>query len=239
MTLATPIALAAALAAAQAPAPTPVPPAPAAPPRTLHVSGEGRAYAAPDVARVTIGVEAQDKASLARATADATARMKKVLAALEKGGVASRDVRTVRYEVEVQRSYERSSAGPPGTITGYRVVNQAAVTVREVAKLGALLDQVVAAGSNSIDGLVFEKDDTSAERARALEAAVADARGKAAALAKAAGATLGDVLQLSEGGRGPIPLVEGFVAARSARAVPVATGQLEIAASVDVTYLIR
>jgi uncharacterized protein YggE len=223
---ATPLAALAALLVAQAP---PVPP------RTLHVSGDGRAFAAPDVARVTIGVEARDPSSLARASADANARMKKVLAAIERGGVASKDVRTVRYDVEVQRSYEKSSAG---AVTGYRVSNQLAVTVRDLGRLGALLDQVVAAGSNAIDGLAFEKEDRSAEQARALEAAVADARAKAAVLAKAAGATLGEVLQVAEGGRNAVPM-HGAVALRTAGDVPIAEGQLEIAASVDVTFALR
>jgi len=77
-------------------------PGPPVPPRTLHVSGEGRAFAAPDVARATIGVDVEND-SLARATADAAARMRGVLAAFGKAGVASKDVRTVRYDVEVRR----------------------------------------------------------------------------------------------------------------------------------------
>ncbi|HET8542388.1 MAG TPA: SIMPL domain-containing protein [Anaeromyxobacter sp.] len=234
MTLAA-LALAAALATGQVPAP-PTAPLPPAAPRTVQVTGEGRAFAAPDVARVTIGVQARDAASVGRASADATARMKRVLAALEKGGVASKDVRTVRYDVEVQRSFERSNRG---AVTGYLVSNQVAVTVRDLARLGALLDQVVTAGSDAIEGLSFEKEDTSAERARALEAAVADARAKAAALAKAAGAALGDVLRVVESAPGPIPLRQERLAVAQAGAVPVATGQLEIVAFVDVTVAIR
>jgi hypothetical protein len=219
--------LAAALLLAQAPAP---------PPRTLHVSGEGRAFAAPDVARVTVGVEARDPGSLARASAAASARMKNVLASIEKGGVAPKDVRTVSYDVEVERSYEKSSVGK---VIGYRVSSQVVMTVRDLARLGSILDRVVAAGSNAIGGLVFEKGETSSERARALEGAVADARAKAEVLAKAAGATLGEVLVLSESTPGAIPILhEGFVA-RANRAVPVATGQLELAASVEVTFGLR
>jgi uncharacterized protein YggE len=235
MTLAAPLAaLAAALVTAQVPGAAAPPPAPA---RTIQVSGEGRAQAAPDVARVTIGVQARDAASLAKASADATARMRKVLAALEKGGVASKDVRTVRYDVEVQRSYEKSS---PGAVTGYLVSNQVAVTVRDLARLGAILDQVVAAGSNAVEGLVLEKEDTTAERARALEAAVADARAKAAVLAKAAGVALGEVVRVAEASAGgPVPLAEGFAATRAAGPVPVAAGQVEIVARVEVAVAIR
>jgi uncharacterized protein YggE len=218
--------LAAALLLAQPAAP---------PPRTLHVSGEGRVFAAPDVARVTVGVDVEH-ASLARATADAAARMKGVLAALQKAGVASKDVRTVRYHVEVRRKLEKlSGTSEP---SGYRVTNQAQVTVRDLGKVGSILDQVVAAGANEVEGLWFAKEDTSQELARALESAVRDARGKAEVLAKAAGATLGEVVQLTEGGRGPVP-VHGVMALRTASEVPVAEGQLEIDASVEVTFGLR
>ncbi len=236
MTLAVPLALAAAVAGPISPQPPPAI-APAAP-RAVLVTGEGRAFAAPDVARVTLGVAARDPASLAKASAEATARMKRVLAALEKDGVAAKDVRTVRYDVEIQRSYDKSSTG---AVTGYLVTNEVAVTVRELSRLGALLDQVVAAGANQVEGLTFEKEDPSAERARALEAAVADARAKAAVLARAAGATLGDVLQVVEGTPGAIPVrMQGLVDARAARgAVPIAAGQLEIVATVDVAVALR
>ena len=224
-------ALAAALLLAQAP-----PPAAPNAPRTVHASGEGRISVAPDVARVAIGVDMQDQ-SLARANADATARMAKVMATLEKAGIATKDVRTTRYSVEVQRSFEKSSAG---VVIGYRVTNQVLVTVRDLRRLGGLLDQVVAAGANDVGPLSLEKDDTSAERARALEWAMSDARARASVLAKAAGASLGEALQVTEGGRMPIVPVAMYARARSAGSdVPLSAGELEIVATVDVTFAIR
>ena len=206
-------------------------------PRAVHASGEGRVAAAPDVARVVVGVDTQDP-SLARANADATTRMGKVRAAIEKAGVAAKDVRTLRYAVDVQRSFEKPTQG---TVTGYRVVNQVLVTVRDVQRMGSLLDQVVAAGANDIGELSLEKEDVSPDRARALERAVADARARASVLAKAAGATLGEVLEVTEGGRGPIVPVTFHYAKRAATTseVPVSAGELEIVASVDVTFALR
>ena len=204
--------------------------------RTVHASGEGRVLAAPDVARVTVGVQAQEP-TVSRANADATARMKKVLAALEKAGVATKDIRTVRYNVDVQRSFQGPNAG---TVIGYSVVNQVQVTVRELPRLGAVLEQVVAAGANDVGGISLEKEDTSAERARALERAMADARAKATVLAKAAGATLGEAVVVSEGGRGPIvPMGPMMRTAAAAAEVPVSSGELEIVAAVDVTFALR
>jgi uncharacterized protein YggE len=211
---------------------SPLPPVP----RTVHASGEGRVTASPDVARIVLGVEAQDL-SLSKANADATTRMKKVLATLEKAGVASKDIRTLRYAVDVQRSFEKPNAG---VVIGYRVVNQVLVTLRELPRLGALLDQVVAAGANDVGSLSLEKEDISAERARALERAMADARGRASVLAKAAGASLGEALQVSEGGRGPVvPLGAMARMAATSSEVPVAGGELEIVATVDVAFAIR
>jgi uncharacterized protein YggE len=207
------------------------------PPRTVHASGEGRISVAPDIARVTIGVDAQDQ-SLARANADATTRMGKVMGTLEKAGVAAKDVRTIRYAVDVQRSFEKSTT--TGVVIGYRVVNQLLVTVRDLRRLGGLLDQVVAAGANDVGGLSLEKEDISAERGRALEQAMSDARARASVLAKAAGASLGEALQVNEGGLMPIrPIGVMNVRAASASAVPVSTGELEIFATVDVVFAIR
>ena len=212
------------------------PSTPPNPPRAVHASGEGRVTAAPDIARVVIGVDAQHP-SLAQANADATARMGKVRAVLEKAGIAAKDVRTIRYAVDVQRSFEKSTQG---TVIGYRVLNQVLVTIRDLSRVGGLLDQVVAAGANDVGALSLEKEDISADRARALERAMSDARGRAGVLAKAAGGSLGEVLQVSEGGRAPIAPM-GMVAARVAAAseVPISTGELEIVATVDVTFALR
>ncbi|TMB15530.1 MAG: DUF541 domain-containing protein [Deltaproteobacteria bacterium] len=213
----------------------PSPPA-QTPPRTVHASGEGRISVAPDIARVTIGVEAQDQ-SLARANADATTRMGKAMSTLEKAGVAAKDVRTIRYAVDVQRSFEKSTTG---VVIGYRVVNQVLVTIRDLRRLGGLLDQVVAAGANDVEGLSLEKEDISAERGRALERAMSDARGRASVLAKAAGASLGEALQVNEGGPMPIrPIGVMNVRTASVSEVPVSPGELEIFATVDVAFAIR
>ena len=207
-------------------------------PRVVQASGEGRVTTAPDIARVVIGVDAQDQ-SLSRANADATNRMNRVKTALEKAGIAAKDVRTVRYAIDVQRSYEKPN---PGAVIGYRVVNQVLVTVREIARVGPLLDQVVAAGANDIGALSLEKEDISADRARALEKAVADARARATVLAKAAGASLGDVLQVSEGG-GPGPVtpmaVNASIRAAHSAPVPISSGDLEIVTGVEVVFAIR
>jgi uncharacterized protein YggE len=204
------------------------------PPRTIQVVGQGRAAAAPDSARVTIGVESFDK-SLARASERANADMQGVLSVLTAAGVPPADVRTTRYDVMVERRHdERGQLLEP---IGFRVSTGAEVRVRDLAKLGPILDRVVAAGSNQIHGLTLEKADPTEAQAQALGDAYNDARAKAAALARAAKIQVGEIVWVSEssGAGPPIPLrAEAFRAA-----APVATGELEFTAQVIATFAIE
>jgi uncharacterized protein len=236
------LALALSAASARA-APTPAPPSTPEPDvrglwttRHVRVSGEGRVSVAPDVAIVLTGVETTGK-QLAPAVADASARMRRVLDAVAKLGIAERDVQTTRHDVQVERPWEN---GRPGDITGYTVADEVRIKVRDLSKVGAVLDRVVGVGSNAVRGLTFERDDPAPARADALARAVIAARAKAEAMAKAAGVALGEVLAIEEAGDArPIPVLrEGFVAARAA-AAPVAPGTLDVTAEVAVTFAVR
>ncbi|WP_242336809.1 MULTISPECIES: SIMPL domain-containing protein [Anaeromyxobacter] len=205
--------------------------------RTLRVTGEGRVRVRPDVAVVLAGIEATGK-TLAPTVADAAAKMRRMIDALAKAGVAEKDVQTTRHDVQVERPWVD---GKPRDITGYTVVDEVRVTVRDLAKLGQILERVVAAGSNSLRGLTFERDDPAPQRQEALANAVAVARAKAEAMAKAAGVSLGAVVAIEEGAaERPIPLAKYRTQAMVATdGAPVTPGELEIDASVSVTYAIR
>ena len=95
--------------------------------RVIRVTGEGRVTVRPDVAVVHAGVEATGK-TLAPTVADASARIRKVLAALAEVGIADRDVATVRHDVQVERPWVD---GRPRDITGYTVVDEVRITVRD------------------------------------------------------------------------------------------------------------
>jgi uncharacterized protein len=221
----------------QQPPPPPASPMPAPAQRTLRVSGEGRASAAPDVAIATVGVVALDP-SLAAATREANERARRVHDVVQKAGIAPRDVQTSRYEVELERRADKPDEAP--RVVGYRVVNELRVKVRDLAALGPLLDRLVAAGANAVQGLAFARDDVAPEQARALADAVRSARAKAEEMARAAGVRLGDLLELSEGGRvapGPIPLRR--MAAAEASGPAIESGQIEVTAEVDAVYAIH
>jgi hypothetical protein len=110
--------------------------------------------------------------------------------------------------------------------------------LREVSKLGGVLDKAVAAGANSVYGVSFGVSDPSQLQAEARAKAVADAKARAADLAQLAGVTLGDVQSLSESGAGPGPISAGPLAAMAAT-TPIQPGALEVTVSVQVTYAIQ
>lgn len=205
-------------------------------PQSIQVAGAGRATAAPDSARVDIGVEAFSK-SLARATEDANARMGQVLAVLREAEIPAEDVRTTRYDVFVERRHD--DRGQPGEVTGFRVSTSAQVRIRELAKVGPILDKVVAAGSNQVHSLTLEKADPTADQARALGDAYKDARAKAEELARAAGVKLGKLVAVSESAASGPPVPYFRAEAMAKAAAPVATGELEFTASVLATFAIE
>jgi uncharacterized protein YggE len=216
--------------------PSSTPDASPSPPRTIRVSGEGRASAPPDLATITLGAEAIG-ASLARARSEADAAMRRILAVVKDTGVDSKDVQTVRFDVQLERQWK---GGQPGPITGYRVSSLARVKVRDLARIGELLDKVGAAGSNAIQGLTFHKEQTSSEEARALQEAVKRARAKAEALAKAAGVVLGDVRSITETVQAPQPISMRMEAALAqSSGTPVEPGEIDVRAVVEIVFSIE
>ena len=193
---------------------------------------------APDSASFTVGVEATAR-TVGAATAEVHTRMKAVLDAVAQAGVPAKDVRTVRYDVTIDRPWKDGKQQP---IAGYRVATAADVKVRELARLGKILDAVTAAGSNQLQSLRMERLDPKPQQLEALALAYAAAREKARAIAAAAGVELGDFLQVSEGGSSPrpmvIPMMARSIAADSAPA-PVAEGELEYGARVEAVFGVK
>lgn len=208
--------------------------------RTIVVPGTGRVTVEPDVASVRLGVAIVRPTATAAREAAATT-MTAILDALAAAGVARRDLRTALVGLSPVTDYS-GERGP--RVTGYQVTNTVAVTVRSLASTGAVIDAGLAAGASSLDGLDFRLDDPTAAEDAARRAAMDDARTRATTLAAAAGVSLGGVVGIIEGGRGPVPFPGGAgirglaMKAEMAADTPVESGTQEIDVSVVVTYAI-
>jgi hypothetical protein len=209
--------------------------------RGITVVGVGKASGAPDVANISVGVETQAD-TVQQAVADNKAKMTQLLDALKALGIADKDIQTSNYGVYTERQPVPSSEGKGATgPTTYHVNNQVNVTVRDVNKLGDVLDKAVAAGANNIYGISFSVDDTTRLQADARAKAVADARTRAESLAKLAGVTLGDVVSVSEVIGSSVPMYDAPRAAMGlgGGGTPVQPGELEVSTSVQVTFAIK
>jgi hypothetical protein len=205
-------------------------------PATVSVSGQGMVNVPPDTAQVTVGIDViQDE--LAGAQAEATRQATAIIDALEAAGVESRDIQTANYSVSVLRDY--SESGNPTNVTGFQVMNQVLVTIRDIDSVGALLDSVVSAGANAIYGVTFYVDDARPHESEARALAVEDATVRARELAEATGMELGRVVSISEdlGGYIPGPVYgRGGGMAEAAMDVPIETGTSQISVNVSVTF---
>jgi hypothetical protein len=187
------------------------------------------------MAEITTGVVTQAPTAAQALTANSQA-MEQLLQSLGALGVAARDIQTTNVSVSPQRRQGRD--GRPGDIVGYEVVNQVHVKVRDLPNLGRVLDQQVAQGANSIQGIRFGLRDPAPLLDEARKRAMADARQRADLYAAAAGLKVGRVLSVQEAGTvSPRPEPMGRV--MMSAAVPVAAGEQEIQASVTVTYALE
>jgi uncharacterized protein YggE len=206
---------------------------------TVSVSGHGEVNIPPDTASVTVGVDIIAP-TLAEAQEQATAQATAVIEAVKAAGVADEDVQTEYYSVNLLRDFSENA--DPTLITGYEIINQLRVTVRDTDNLGAILEAAVSAGANSIYGVNFFVDDqTDAQREARVEA-VENARLKAEELAAAAGLTLGPVVAIAEGAPpvlGPVFGRGGAEMAMADAAVPIEPGSTTVAVDVTMTFELR
>lgn len=204
---------------------------PSAPPErpVIVVTGEGRASTPPDLAVLRLGVQA--RAGSATAALDrASTAADDILAALSGAGVAEADLRT--SELSLRPDYGRDH-DEGGEVEAFVASNVVTARLRDLDALGETIDAAARAGANRIDDLRFEVSDPTEAVARARRLAVEDAARAAATLAEAADVPLGPVLRIDERGGGvPFPAAGRL----QAESVPVARGEVDVAASVTITY---
>jgi uncharacterized protein YggE len=237
-----PLVLALALpAAAQAQVAAPVPAlAPAS--TVLSINAEGRSFREPDLAVFSAGVTSQGKTASAALAAN-SADMNRVIAALKAARIADRDIQTSNlglnpiFAPREVRPDGRVENGEP-RIVGYQVNNQVTVRQRKLAEFGRVLDTLVSAGANQINGPSFELEDSDAAMDEARSAAMAKARQRAELYAKAAGLKVKRIVSISESGgySPPGPVMYAKMAMADAAPTPVAAGEVGLTATVAVQF---
>jgi uncharacterized protein YggE len=203
----------------------------------ITVAGRGSVFGAPDVALLTLGVEAQ-AATVGEARTQAAQRMDAMVQSLKDGGVADEDIQTTRFSVQPQYDFVEGRQ----ELRGFLVSNVATVKIREIDNTGALIDEALAAGGDlaRVEQLSFTIDDPTALENEARTKAVQDARARAETLAEAAGVELGDARSIVESSAPVRPVDFGGDAAEVPQAgdvgSPIELGELEVEVQVQVVY---
>ena len=209
-------------------------------PRTLSVSGNGTVYLTPDIAYIYIGVHNEDPA-IATAVNNNNTQTQALVDALKNAGIASEDIQTSNFSVYTTSQYDKLTGATTGS--SYAVDNTVYVTVRDLGKLGTLLNTAVSAGANNINSITFDVADKTAAMAQARTKAMANASSLAGELAQTAKVTLGEIQTVTYSDNSPTPYAYGMGGGGGAAApnasVPIQPGLTQITVSVSVTYTIK
>ena len=205
--------------------------------RTVSVSGQGEISAEPDLAHVTLGVEAR-RPTLAEARSEVTAAVDRLLALTKSLGIDPRLVNATR--VQVLPEYSWNDKDRQRILLGYFVSRQVQVELRNLEQLGTLLERAVDAGANQVSDPVLDSSRRKDLERDAMTRAVQDARQNAETLAKAAGAKLGNVRALNASAAGPVvPVYRAKMVMAEASMAPEATfqaGDMKFSAMVSAEY---
>ncbi|HVS15840.1 MAG TPA: SIMPL domain-containing protein [Thermoanaerobaculia bacterium] len=213
---------------------------------TVLVRGEAEVQVPPDLARIQLGVTAQSEEA-ADAQQQVSEIAQRILEALAEADIAERDIRTTGITLYPVYDHRPRPAGQENDgaprVVGYRASNTVTVRVTDLAKVGTVIDRAIGAGATNVDSLQLTVSDESAARQDALRGAIGDAAGKARAIAESLGRTLGDVVEVQEGGASVTPMflesAQTMMRSQAAADTPVAGGTVTVNAQVTVRYRLR
>jgi hypothetical protein len=205
----------------------------------IVVTGEGEATVRPDMAIVSLSV--MREAETARAALDANNdAMSTVISALKEAGIEDRDIQTSGLSIQPRWDYPRSEDGSQtARLVAYQVTNSLTIRVRDLARVGAVIDNSVSLGVNQGGSISFTNQDPDAVIDQARRAAVEDATRRARTLADAANVELGAILEITEQANmpRPMPLDARVMRMEAADAsVPVEAGENSYSVNVTMTF---
>jgi hypothetical protein len=207
-------------------------PPPPLPPARIIVTGSGSVTVPPDYAEIASGVTSQAKT--AKDASDANAKVMAALnVALKTDGIAADDIQTLRFSVSPVYGPPQQN-GPP-KLVGFSVSNELGIKVRQIGKVGEILDSLIQAGATDSGSVQFLHSNMSQVLDRARQAALADARRKAELYAQSAGLKLGGVAWITElpAGAAPVPMGRMYAAAAS---VPISAGTDTLSVQITVGF---
>ena len=199
----------------------------------ITVTGTGEVLVPADNAVVSLGVTATDSEVLA-AQAAANEAIAAIRAALVAGGIDEADISTDYINIYAMYDY----SGSMEKLSAYNANSTLAIRVRDIEKVGEVIDTAFGAGANALHGISFSATDTKEAREKALKLAVANAQAKAEVLAEAAGLVLRGIEEINEQNtysydRG---LLNDVAEAQKMSGTSVQAARLTVSSTITVTF---
>lgn len=198
----------------------------------LDVVASGEVSRVPDIVRINAGVMTQAPTA-SEAIRQNAEQMRTMRAALRQAGVAERDIQTSSINLSPQWRHMENRMPE---FTGYQAHNMVNVRFRDIANAGRIIDALVAAGANQIDGPMFEIEEPESALDEARTRAIEVARNRATLYARALGMRVKRILSVSEAGSMAPIAVMGRMMAQDSAATNIAPGQQTLTASVTVSF---
>jgi uncharacterized protein len=210
----------------------------AAAPSQITVTADGRSSTMPDIATANFTIST-NASTAAAATSDNNARYDRLLATLERLGIAKNDIRTTTFSLNFNAPPTPPDVPGQGQRYGYFVYRGISVTVRRISLVGKTVDAAVSAGVTDVNGVSFDTSDKGGQFTQALRDAIGQAHAHAQAMASAAGLRIVRVKVMQEGvASRPLPMVQAEVFKAAPAPVPtqIEPSAVETRATVTVTY---
>ena len=207
----------------------------------IHAAGVGTVSGEPDIAVISLGVEAL-RDSVSEARDDAAQALTAIVDELRSAGVAEDDIRTARFSINPRYEYVRDGQQ---NLLGFQVTNTLNVTLRDLNSTGDIVDRAVTAGGDltRVQSVSFQIEDTSALEEEARILAIEDALAKAELYAGQLSVVRGPLVSISEGSFNEFPVAEArFALAVSDSAGPPTQffgGELEVSVRVQAVFAIE
>jgi hypothetical protein len=204
--------------------------------KTLSVSGTGTISAKADEATIVLGVFTEEKTAAAAIDGNAQI-MDAVIEAVKALGFTNDDMQTTSYSVYPNYSWDAKQ------VISYQVTNMVQVKVKDLSKVGTVIDAAAAAGANRMDGVSFGLSDAviSAMKIQAYEAAIADVKTRVSVITENLGIAVSSVQSVSESySSPPVPYRSASydMAAGVKASTPIISGSLSVSVSINVVYII-
>jgi uncharacterized protein YggE len=205
------------------------------------VTGTGKVSVAPDIARIDLGIE-ETGTNLKTVQDSVNKKSQDLSGQIKKLGIEAKDIKTTSYYVYPQYDYTT----PTQKITGYRVSTSYEVTIRDFTKINEIIASATSYGANTIGSINFDLSDSLKKKTlqETRDLAVGEAKIKAEGLAKAAGISLGKIVNVTEDtplNTRPLylPVSGGGVAEKSVSDPSVEPGTTEIYITISLSYALR